>query len=146
MLLNANQETDDLVAQALAAIRSVLEPQHVVLFGSTRPVAPIRRTHSAQTDLDLLIVAPSPFPDGLIHLAIWLGVRTVRANSLPELSRSSGEANQLLRAAEKDWRPVGQLADLDRLIGLVAETGKDDMTAYLDLGDLNPYAEELRYG
>ena len=29
--------------------------------------------------------------------------------------------------------------DLDRLIGLVAETGKD-MTAYLDLGDLNPYA------
>ena len=35
--------------------------------------------------------------------------------------------------------------DLDRLIGLVAETGKD-MTAYLDLGDLNPYAVELRYG
>ena len=42
-MLNANQETDDLVAQALAAIRSVLEPQHVVLFGSTGPVAPIRR-------------------------------------------------------------------------------------------------------
>ena len=35
--------------------------------------------------------------------------------------------------------------DLDRLIGLVAETGKD-MSAYLDLGDLNPYAVELRYG
>ena len=31
-------------------------------------------------------------------------------------------------------------------MGLVAETGKDDMTAYLNLGDLNPYAEELRYG
>jgi len=27
---------------------------------------------------------------------------------------------------------------------LVAETGKD-MTAYFDLGDLNPYAVELRY-
>jgi len=101
---------------------------------------------------------------------------------LPESSGSSGEANQLLRAAEKDWRTVCQLADLndsedvvigfhaqqmvekllkavlvaagrsyplthdlDRLIGLVAETGKD-MTAYLDLGDLNPYAVELRYG
>ena len=46
MLLNANQETDDLVAQALAAIRSVLAPQHVVLFGSTGPVAPIRRNRS----------------------------------------------------------------------------------------------------
>ena len=35
--------------------------------------------------------------------------------------------------------------DLDCLIGLVAETGKD-MTAYFDLGDLNnPYAVELRY-
>ena len=62
MLLNANQKTDDPEAQALAAIRSVLEPQHVVLFGSTGPVAPIRRTHSAQADLDLLIIAPSPFP------------------------------------------------------------------------------------
>lgn len=29
--------------------------------------------------------------------------------------------------------------------GLVAETGKD-MTAYVDLGDLNPIAVELRYG
>ena len=29
-------------------------------------------------------------------------------------------------------------------MGLVAETGKA-MTAYLDLGDLNPYAVELRY-
>ena len=90
MLLNANQETDDLVAQALASIRSVLAPQHVVLFGSTGPVAPIRRTHSAQSVLDLLIVAPSPFPDGLIHPAIWLGVRTGRASSLPQSSRSSG--------------------------------------------------------
>jgi hypothetical protein len=32
-----------------------------------------------------------------------------------------------------------------RWMGLVAETGKD-MTAYLDLGDLNPDAVELRYG
>ena len=32
-----------------------------------------------------------------------------------------------------------------RCMGLVAETGKD-MTAYFDLGDLNPYAAELRYG
>jgi hypothetical protein len=64
---------------------------------------------------------------------------------LPESSGSSGEANQLLRAAEKDWRTVFQLADLDRLMGLVAETGKD-VTAYLDLGDFNPYAVELRYG
>ncbi len=92
------------------------------------------------------------------------------------------EAHQLLRAAEKDWRTVSQLAgldnsedvvigfhaqqmvekllkallvaegrsyplthDLDRLIGLVAETGKD-MNAYFNLGDLNPYAVELRYG
>ena len=30
-------------------------------------------------------------------------------------------------------------------MGLVAETGQD-VTAYLDLGDLNPYAVELRYG
>jgi hypothetical protein len=30
-------------------------------------------------------------------------------------------------------------------MGLVAETGKD-MTVYFDLGDLNPYAAELRYG
>jgi hypothetical protein len=97
--MDKDQNTDDLVAQALAAIRSVLEPQHVVLFGSRA-----RRTHSAQSDLDLLIVAPSPFPDGLIHLAIWLGVRTGRGKSLPESSGSSGEANQLLRAAEKDWR------------------------------------------
>lgn len=58
--MDKDQNTDDLVAQALAAIRSVLEPQHVVLFGSRA-----RRTHSAQSDLDLLIVAPSPFPDGL---------------------------------------------------------------------------------
>lgn len=29
--------------------------------------------------------------------------------------------------------------------GLVAETGKD-MTAYVDLGDFNPIAVELRYG
>lgn len=72
-------------------------------------------------------------------------MRTGRGNSLPESSGSSGEANPLLRAAEKDWRTVCQLADLDRLMGLVAETGKD-MTAYLDLGDLNPYAVELRYG
>ena len=109
-------------------------------------------------------------------------MRTGKANSLPESSRSSEEASQLLRAAEKDWRTVCQLADLDdsedvvigfhaqqmvekllkallvaagrsyplthdldRLIGLVAETGKD-MTAYFDLGDLNPYAVELRYG
>ena len=34
--------------------------------------------------------------------------------------------------------------DLDCLIGLVAETGKD-MTAYFDLGDLNSYAVDLRY-
>jgi predicted nucleotidyltransferase len=126
--MNANQETDDLVVQALAAIRSVLEPQHVVLFGSRA-----RGTHSAQSDLDLLIVAPSPFPDGLSRRqllqrlyrslrglpasknlvlvtpekghqwadspAIWLGVRTGRVNSLPESSRNSVEANQLLRAA-----------------------------------------------
>jgi hypothetical protein len=30
-------------------------------------------------------------------------------------------------------------------MGLVAETGKD-MTAYFDLGDLNPIAVGLRYG
>jgi hypothetical protein len=30
-------------------------------------------------------------------------------------------------------------------MGWTAETGKD-MTAYLDLGDLNPDAVELRYG
>ena len=32
VLMDADQETYDLVAQALAAIRSVLEPQHVVLY------------------------------------------------------------------------------------------------------------------
>ena len=105
--MDEDQNTDDLVAQALAAIRSVLEPQHVVLYSCGEACgygSRARRTHSAQSDLDLLIVAPSPFPDGLIHLAILLGVRTGRGNSLPESSGSSGEANQLLRAAEKDWR------------------------------------------
>ena len=107
VLMDEDQNTDDLVAQALAAIRSVLEPQHVVLYSCGEACgygSRARRTHSAQSDLDLLIVAPSPFPDGLIHLAILLGVRTGRGNSLPESSGSSGEANQLLRAAEKDWR------------------------------------------
>jgi hypothetical protein len=66
--MNANQKTDDLVAQALAAIRSVLEPQHVVLYYCEEACgygSRARRTHSAQSDLDLLIVCPSPFPDGL---------------------------------------------------------------------------------
>jgi predicted nucleotidyltransferase len=159
-----------LVVQALAAIRSVMEPQHVVLYSCGEACSygsRARRTHSPQSDLDFLIVAPSPFPDGLgrrqLLQRLYLSLRALPAakdlvlvtseewhpwadspshlvgrahrvgHSLPDSCRGSEEATQLLRAAEKDWRTVCQLAALEDLEDVV-------IGAYLDLGDLNPYA------